>query len=79
MKCLKNPKFLCVVGGAVAALVGERVLKSAKTREFCVAGMAKGMKLQQDAQVALQNMREDAQDLCHEAKIRAQQEDESQA
>ena len=40
-----------------------------------MAGMAKGMKLQQDAQVTFQNMKEDAQDLCHEAKTRAQEED----
>ena len=71
----KNPKYLCFVGGAAAAVVGYKVLKSQKARQLCVAGMAKGMKLQQDAQVALQNMKEDAQDLCHEAKAKAQAEE----
>ena len=45
----------------------------------CVAGMAKGMKLQQDARVTLQNMKEDAQDLCAEAKQKAAQETAEEA
>ena len=48
-------------------------------RELCVAGMAKGMKLQQDARVTLQNMKEDAQDLCAEAKQKAAQETAEEA
>ena len=68
MKWYQNPKILCFAGGVAAALVGAKVAKSPKTRELCVAGMAKGMKLQQDARVTLQNMKEDAQDLCAEAK-----------
>lgn len=73
MKWYQNPKVLCFAGGVAAALVGAKVAKSPKTRELCVAGMAKGMKLQQDAQVTFQNMKEDAQDLCHEAKTKAQE------
>ena len=42
-------------------------------------GMAKGMKLQQDARVTLQNMKEDAQDLCAEAKQKAAQETAEEA
>ena len=44
-----------------------------------MAGMAKGMKLQQDARVTLQNMKEDAQDLCVEAKQKAAQETAEEA
>ena len=55
MKWYQNPKILCFAGGVAAALVGAKVAKSPKTRELCVAGMAKGMKLQQDARVTLQN------------------------
>ena len=51
MKWYQNPKILCFAGGVAAALVGAKVAKSPKTRELCVAGMAKGMKLQQDARV----------------------------
>ena len=74
MKWYQNPKVLCFLGGAAAALVGVKVAKSPKTRAACVAGLAKGMQLQQDARVALQNMKEDAQDLCAEAKEKAAQE-----
>ena len=66
-------------GGVAAALVGAKVAKSPKTRELCVAGMAKGMKLQQDARVTLQNMKEDAQDRCAEAKQKAAQETAEEA
>ena len=76
MKWYQNPKVLCFAGGVAAALVGAKVAKSPKTRELCVAGMAKGMKLQQDARV---NMKEDAQDLCAEAKQKAAQETAEEA
>ena len=76
MEFYKDTRFLCFVGGVAAAVVGSKVLKSPKARELCVAGMAKGMKLQQDAQVTFQNMREDAQDLCYEAKAKAQEEED---
>ena len=79
MKWYQNPKILCFAGGVAAALVGAKVAKSPKTRELCVAGMAKGMKLQQDARVTLQNMKEDAQDLCAEAKQKAAQETAEEA
>ena len=41
MKWYQNPKILCFAGGVAAALVGAKVAKSPKTRELCVAGMAK--------------------------------------
>lgn len=69
--CLKNEKFLYFVGGIAAAVVGVKALKSGTTRELCVAGLAKGMKLQKDAQAVLQTMKEEAQDLCYDAKVEA--------
>ena len=76
---VSESEILCFAGGVAAALVGAKVAKSPKTRELCVAGMAKGMKLQQDARVTLQNMKEDAQDLCAEAKQKAAQETAEEA
>lgn len=43
---LKNEKLLCAVAGAAAIVVGKKVLKSEKTRNLAVTGLAKGMKLQ---------------------------------
>lgn len=65
---LKSNKFLFFVGGAATAVVGTKALKSKTAREICVKGLAKGMKLQQDAKVALQNMKEEAEDICYDAK-----------
>ena len=65
---LKDCKFLCFAAGVTAAIVGKNVLKSPKTREVFVSGIAKGMQLRDDARETLKNMREDAEDLCYEAK-----------
>ena len=70
---------MCCAGGVAAVLGVVKVAKSPKTCELGVAGMAKGMKRQQDARVTLQNMKEDAQDLCAEAKQKAAQETAEEA
>jgi len=74
LKCLKNEKLLCFVGGVIAATLGVKTLKSNKTREVCVKGMAKGIQLHKDAQETFLNMKEDAADLCHDAKQQADKE-----
>lgn len=71
LNCLKNEKFLYFVGGIAAATLGVKALKSETTRKACVTGLAKGMKVHQDAQAAFQTMKEDAQDLCFDAKVEA--------
>lgn len=76
MKYFKEPEVLYFLSGIFAALVGGRVLKNPKTREACVSGMAKSMKLHQEARVALQNMKEDARDMHHDAKQMAQKKND---
>lgn len=71
LQCLKNEKFLYFIGGVAAATFGVKALKSETTRKVCVSGLAKGMKLQKDAQAVFQTMKEDAQDLCYDAKVEA--------
>ena len=73
--CIKNEKFLCFVGGIAAATIGVKAIRSPQARKLCVTGMAKGMKLQKDAQAMFQNMKEDAQDLCYDAKMEAEGKD----
>ena len=65
---IKNEKLLCFAGGVFAATYGIKALKSEKTRKSAVKGLAKCMKLQKDAQVAFQNMKEEAEDICYDAK-----------
>lgn len=58
------------VAGIVATVAGIQIAKSPKTRDFMVSTLAKGMKLQHDAQEAIQNMREEAEDIVVEAAAR---------
>ncbi len=74
---LKNEKLWLVVAGAAGVIVGKKVLTSKKTRELAVTGLAKGMKLTHDAKTAFQNMKDEAEDLCYEAKEQAGLAEES--
>lgn len=73
-------KYVCrrdLIGfaaGVAATVAGIAVSKCPKTRELIVKGMAKGIKIQQNAQEAIQNMREEAEDLVLEAQKEAQEE-----
>ena len=72
LDCLKNEKFLCFAGGVLAATYGVKAVKSDKTRKACVKGLAKCIKLQNDAQEAFKNMKEEAEDICCDAKQEAE-------
>lgn len=67
----KNQKFLCALGGAAAVIVGKKVITSKKARQLAVTGLAKGMKLTHDAKEVFQNMKDEAADLCYDAKAEA--------
>lgn len=67
----KNEKFLCALGGAAAVIVGKKILTAKKTRQLAVSGLAKGMKLTHDAKEAFQNMKDEAADICYDAKVEA--------
>ena len=67
----KNQKFLCALGGAVAVIVGRKILTAKKTRQLAVSGLAKGIKLSHDAKEVFQNMKDEASDICYDAKTEA--------
>lgn len=67
----KNQKFLCALGGAAAVIVGKKVFTAKKTRQLAVSGLAKGMKLTHDAKETFQNMKDEASDICYDAKTEA--------
>lgn len=52
-------------------LLQVKVFTSPKTRSVAVTGLAKGMKLQKDAKAKFQSMKDDAADLCYDAKAEA--------
>ena len=67
LKVFKNEKLWCAVAGAAAVIVGKKILKADKTRSLAVTGM----KLQKDAKAAFQNMKDEASDICYDAKTEA--------
>ncbi|MFR5050605.1 MAG: DUF1490 domain-containing protein [Ruminococcus bicirculans (ex Wegman et al. 2014)] len=77
LKCFKDEKFWCAVGGAAAVILGKKVVKAKKTRELAVTGLAKGMKLKSDAQSALKHEGQ-ASDICYDAKVEAGIDDEEE-
>jgi hypothetical protein len=78
-KILESGSLLAFVGGAAAALIAPRLLKSACVRKAAVSAVAKGMQLQNDARCAFEEIREDAQDIYHEAKEQARNRDRDEA
>lgn len=71
-KFLKKDEVLYFLGGLAVSVVGSKVLKSDKTRKVCVKGLAKGMQIQENAKVSFQNMKEEAADICYDAKNEAE-------
>lgn len=67
---MKNKQVWTFVGGAAAAVAGSRFAKSKKARELAVKGIANSMKLRDDAAAAYETIKEDAKDICYEAKAR---------
>lgn len=65
--CIKDKRFLCFAGGFAAATYGVRFLKREKARSMAVNGLAKGIKLKNDALETFKNMREEAEDICYDA------------
>lgn len=75
----KNEKVAYFIGGAAAIVLGKKFVQSDCTRKAAVKTMAKAMKLQSDAQEVFSNMKEDAQDLCYDAKAEAGLVEEEEA
>lgn len=67
----KNEKAMIFLGGVAAGTLGAKVLKSKCAKKFYVSTLANGMKLQQDAQQLFETMKEDAEDMCFEARKEA--------
>ncbi len=67
MSYMNNKGIWGFVGGMIAAAIGAKVVKSPVARKLAVQGLSKAMLIQQKAMEQLANIREEAQDLCHEA------------
>lgn len=67
---IKNAAVLSFVGGVVAAVSGGKFIKSDKARTIAVNSLASGMKFKDDAMAADETIKEDAKDICYEAKAK---------
>ena len=79
LKCFKDEKFWCAVGGAAAVILGKKVVKAKKTKRACRYRSCKGNEAQRsDAQSALRSMKDEASDICYDAKVEAGIDDEEE-
>lgn len=67
MSYMNNKGIWGFIGGILIATIGTKIAKSPTTRKLTVQGLSKAMLIQQKAMEQLANIREEAQDLCHEA------------
>lgn len=65
---LTKKTTLSFLGGAACMLAGSKFVKSDKARELAVNSLASGMKLKDDAMATYETIKEDAKDICYEAK-----------
>ncbi|MFI3200603.1 MAG: DUF6110 family protein [Eubacteriales bacterium] len=69
----KKDNAIIFVAGIVSGLVGLKVGKSKKMRDFVVKTLAKGMMVKDSVVEEYTNIREEADDICEEAKNLAQE------
>jgi hypothetical protein len=73
LKCLKNEKVIYGLVGATVVVVGKKIVTAKKTRELVVSGLAKCMKLNHDAKEVFQNVKDEASDICYDAKVESEE------
>ncbi|ADY54737.1 hypothetical protein Sgly_0371 [Syntrophobotulus glycolicus DSM 8271] len=69
----KNLVFF--TGGAVASLVALKFLKSKKARKIGVKTLAKGLRFKDEVQAAALSIKEEAEDLVSEIRVKAKDAD----
>ena len=67
-RCLKHQKTCGFIGGLLTATIGVSLAKSKPVRNLAVKAIAKGMQVQDNAKVTIQTLKEEAEDICAEAK-----------
>jgi predicted nuclease with TOPRIM domain len=63
--------------GVAASILGYKAYKSKKLRKAVVKAVACGIKLREDAKTTLDSIKEDAEDICAEAKEQTGPENEA--
>lgn len=71
--CFKKDCISCFAVGAVAGILGLKIVKTQKVRDLAVHGLAQGMMAKDCAMEELTNLREEAEEICNEAREMAKQ------
>lgn len=69
---MKKEKNIFLALGLAAGIVIPKILTAQKTRDFAVLSLAKGMMLKDSVMEEVANIREEADDICEEARFLAQ-------
>lgn len=77
MNILANKKVLSFVGGLATSLVVGKVLKSKAVHDCAVKTMASAINLKKDLNGKYESIKEDAEDLAHEARVEAEKQKEA--
>ncbi len=68
LDCFKKDCISCFAVGAVAGILGLKLVKTEKARNLAVQGIAQGMMAKDCAMEELTNLREEAEEICREAR-----------
>ncbi len=74
MSWYTSSKLWCFVGGMAATCVGGALSRNTAVRNAAVNGVAQGMLLKEGAQDAMQSIKDDAEDVCADARTQAKVE-----
>jgi hypothetical protein len=66
-KIFEHKSLLLFAGGAITALAAKKIIESEKAKNFAVKTTAKALQFQDEANEALLNIKEDAEDIKNEA------------
>lgn len=71
MFLLRNKRLWAFVGGVIAT----EVIKSGTFHNMAVKSVAKGMKVQKSIKASIQNIKEEAEDLCYDEQAQITEEE----
>lgn len=73
-KVMKQKELLLFAGGAVSAIAVKKIIESDAAKKFCTNTVAKVMEIQNNAEEAFQNMKDDAEEIRTESKEKTKEE-----
>lgn len=78
MNCnfFKKENGILFVAGIVTGIAGLKIAKTEKTRRFAVNSIAQGIMIKDSTMETIANLREEAEDICAEAREAAKTKSE---